>query len=562
VPVDRAADVPAPASAGTPYARWVPWLAALAAMAAFAQALSLGFVYDDHRFFVANDALEQGSVLWRAFLDPAVQTADDSYAGLWRPLRTLSFALDRALFEGATGSHAVNLLLHGCGTALVAALLRQWRCGALGALLGALVYAFHPIQVECVAWISSRGDLLAAALMWAALLAHGRGLTLPALACGGAALLSKEQAVVWPLLVPLSLVLTGVPLRRALRQAIVPALLVVLFVVVRAALLEEPLQEGGLGKGAVDGFLLARMLGVQALTVVLPGEALFDWQMPYDASALHVTCLVGVACLALLVPRSTRVPAAWFLAALVPTLFVQAVVSLNILVADRFLLFALPALAYCVARGITLRPVVVAPAAVIALSFLAATEWSLPHWKNDETLWTRTAAQTPGHWRAHTWLGRRALERRDLLAATSHLKRAAEARPDSGLTQFLAGQAYEARFTLAQDARDLRRARIHYGNALALFRDRTQRQEGRAAHLPVTGLAYADVTLGVGDVGGARRLVEQMLAGRPPRIPPNGRAGWEQRLSLLAAHVEKYLDAGSEPPGRLAPRLREWGRLP
>ncbi|MCG3136168.1 MAG: hypothetical protein HMLKMBBP_04008 [Planctomycetes bacterium] len=185
-------------------------LAAAAAAAVLAPSVAGGFVYDDHRFVAENAALREPSILWRAFADPSCQTSDGTHAGLWRPLRTLSFAFDASVLGGSPAAmHAVNVALHAAGTMLVAALLGAWGAGPPAAALGALVYGLHPAQAECVAWISSRGDLLAAGLVWAALLADLRGRAALSLGLGAAALLSKEQAAVWPLLLPVSRSLAG-----------------------------------------------------------------------------------------------------------------------------------------------------------------------------------------------------------------------------------------------------------------------------------------------------------------------------------------------------------------
>src|SRR5262249_11090515 len=146
--------------------------AAVLPVAVFARAANGDFVYDDHRFLDGNPNLEKASIVWRAFTDPSCQTGDGTEAGLWRPLRTLSFPLDRAVFaDGALGPHLVNLALHATGAALVFLLLRRFGARALAAFCGATVFAVHPAQTECVAWVSSRGDLLAFVLVAGALLA-------------------------------------------------------------------------------------------------------------------------------------------------------------------------------------------------------------------------------------------------------------------------------------------------------------------------------------------------------------------------------------------------------
>src|SRR5204863_1955613 len=134
----------------------------------------------------------------------------------------------------------------------------------------------------------------------------------------------------------------------------------------------------------------------------VPVGSVFDWQMP-PAACPWPAALVAVAAIAAAAWRPTRVPALWFLAALAPTLFLQAFVPLNILVADRFLLFALPALAYGLARAV--RAFRAAPAVAGVLCRGALTETAIPAWRSDESRWGHTAGTVPGHARATQWLG-------------------------------------------------------------------------------------------------------------------------------------------------------------
>jgi hypothetical protein len=203
--------------------------------------------------------------------------------------------------------------------------------------------------------------------VWAAIAADLAGRRRGALALGAAALLAKEGAVVWPVLGLLASLLAGRTVMESLRRAAVPAAIVVAYVAVRHAVLDVPGQEGGLGHGTAGAKQITAMLGHQAWYTLFPVSTVYDWQMPWDDPPAAAT-IAGVFALLAIAWKETRAPALWFSAALVPTLFVQAVVPLNIMVADRFLEFALPAAALVAARCVTAQRGAAAAAALLVLS--------------------------------------------------------------------------------------------------------------------------------------------------------------------------------------------------
>jgi protein O-mannosyl-transferase len=528
--------------------RTAAWIVAVLAALAFVPAVHGGFVYDDHRFLAENPHLDAPSILWRAFTDPSSQTSDGTHAGLWRPLRTLSFALDRALFgAGAAGPHAVNVALHAAGAALVTLLLGRWRVPAAAALLGGALYALHPVQVEALAWISSRGDLLAAAAVWGALLADVRGRPVLAALLGAAALLSKEQAIVWPALAVLSRVAADGRWREALRAARVPAALTVVYLVGRHVLLTDPLQQGGLGARA-DGPTVVAMTAHQLWTTVVPGAAAFDWQMPVLGGAPWPALLVVLGAMGAAVwVRAARVPLLWFCAALVPTLFLQVAVPLNIRVADRFLLFALPALGLLAGRGLARAPSAWPAVALAAAALAVQTETRIPPWRSDEALWASIARAHPGHWRAESWLGVAALREKRFDEAEAHLVRAAEALPTDGPTRFYLAAAQEVGGARTGDAPRLTAALRNYQAAIVALK--SSRAEGAAWLLPEARWAEAELLLMLGHRQEAGARIEELLA-EPPGDEVRNPA-LRRRAAQLAERTRLHLDQ------ELGRRIRE-----
>lgn len=147
--------------------------------AVYGAALASGFHFDDHSIFTGL------ALRWWE------QT---------RPLTWLSFRADMALWgRNAAGYHAVNLALHAACVLLLADRLAR-RMPRHAALIGAAVFALHPLQVEPVVYVFARGTLLAALfclLAWRLWDAGRRWAAVPVFAL---AMLSKEEAAAFPLL--------------------------------------------------------------------------------------------------------------------------------------------------------------------------------------------------------------------------------------------------------------------------------------------------------------------------------------------------------------------------
>ena len=100
------------------------------------------------------------------------------------PVLYTTFWFDAALWGGwAPGYHATNVALHAFNACLAWRLLAHFRIP--GAWWAAAVFALHPGQVEPVAWIISRKDVLSgtfvllAVAVWLRLLVAPSGSVLP-----------------------------------------------------------------------------------------------------------------------------------------------------------------------------------------------------------------------------------------------------------------------------------------------------------------------------------------------------------------------------------------------
>jgi len=112
--------------------------------------------YDDSVYVTENPRVQSGldwdTVKW------AFTTYD---AGNWHPLTWLSHTLDYELFElNPAGHHDVNLLLHVLNVLLLFWVLKQATGFAGRSFMVAALFALHPINVQTVAWVAERKNLL------------------------------------------------------------------------------------------------------------------------------------------------------------------------------------------------------------------------------------------------------------------------------------------------------------------------------------------------------------------------------------------------------------------
>ena len=113
------------------------------------------FTLDDGPYVVNNPHLLSGSA-WDT-ITWAFTTYD---LANWHPVTWLSHAADARMFQSASGHHDMNLLLH-----VINALLLFWvmlrATGYRGrSFMVAALFALHPINVETVAWIAERKNVL------------------------------------------------------------------------------------------------------------------------------------------------------------------------------------------------------------------------------------------------------------------------------------------------------------------------------------------------------------------------------------------------------------------
>jgi len=129
-----------------------------ATIAVYGQTLASDFIFnwDDNAYVFENQAL-QGISLFNIKL-----AFTSSYVGNYAPVQILSYMVDYIFWEmKPQGYHLTNLIVHAVNGIVFYLLLAKWSKNRLWAFAAALLFLVHPVQVESVAWVSQRKNLLA-----------------------------------------------------------------------------------------------------------------------------------------------------------------------------------------------------------------------------------------------------------------------------------------------------------------------------------------------------------------------------------------------------------------
>ncbi len=287
-------------------------LLALLATLAFANTFYNGFAFDDERLIVKNRFIKQWRQIPTLFTTPYWAGAREGEEGakpqgtLYRPLVLLTFALNYGLGGvNPFGYHLLNLLLHFAVSLILYNLARQLGLSWGAALIGAAVFAVHPLHTEAVTGIVGRAELVMALGVLLALLWYHRSgaparlevrYLLASLAAFLMALMSKEQAMVLPVLLLLADLVAlketkelrgWVGVIRGMLPRYGPYLLVlVTFLVLRVFFFEVHLYKAGAKIPFLDNPLAQAPLDVRVLTALkVAGRYLWLCVWPAQLSA-------------------------------------------------------------------------------------------------------------------------------------------------------------------------------------------------------------------------------------------------------------------------------------
>ena len=449
---------------------------AVVTMLAYQPAWNGGFIWDDDEYVTNNKLLTAPDGLRRIWfsLDSPSQ---------YFPLVYTTFRIEHELWGlNPAGYHWVNLLLHVANALLVWRVLV--RLNVPGGWLAAAIFALHPVQVESVAWITERKNVLMGFFFLLTLLAwtafvdertkrpwrfYGLALILYVLA-----LSAKTTACTLPaaLLLILWLQKKSINWERILQIA--PFFLLGLgigLVTVWWERYHQGTRMAVLALGPVERILVAsRAVWFYLGKLIWPSNLTFiypRWTIVSTHSLAYAWLLAGAGLCAVVyfvrryVGRGVEVAAAFFVATLSPVLgFIMLFTFRYTFVADHYqYLASIGPIALASAGVASLagafkgsRQLILGTALCVIVT-LAVLTWRQSAMYGDiESLWRTTLVRNPACWMAYNNLGNVLLSQANRIPEAMDLfKQSLRINPDNaeacynlGNALFLTGRTSEA----------------------------------------------------------------------------------------------------------------------
>jgi protein O-mannosyl-transferase len=191
--------------------RWFVFCLLIVAVC-FGNSLQNDFVLDDYGVVSANPAIR--SVTPAHFL-ATPYWGEKSDAGIYRPLTLFSFSVEYPLWHRwPAGYRLTNLLLHAVNGLLVFTLAQSLLLSNPAAIAASALYLVHPVHTEAVVGIIGRSELLAAMFFLLAWILFRQERFVLSSIVFFLSLLSKENAIAFPLVVVLETWISEGSLKR------------------------------------------------------------------------------------------------------------------------------------------------------------------------------------------------------------------------------------------------------------------------------------------------------------------------------------------------------------
>jgi tetratricopeptide (TPR) repeat protein len=443
---------------------WVVWFVA-AGILVYGNGLDAPFVYDDR-------SIQEDRDIRRPLPPWEVVHASPNSPAAGRPVVHYSLALNFALGGlDVWGYRASNLAVHlVCALVLFGVVRRTLsRAGGDGeiglaaeglAAAAAMIWMLHPLQTECVNYISQRSESLMGLFYLLTLYASIRALdartprswTAAAIVCCALGMASKEVMVTAPLIVPLyDAVFAGRSPRQLLRErGALYAGLAACWAVLAGLMATGPRADSvgfSLGTSALEYAKNQCVAVVDYLRLIFwPDPLTVDYGYPQPLSvgevapyAVTLVALLAVTVWALVRWPKTGFAAAWTFIILAPTSSLVPIVTEVAAERRMYLPLAGPVVLAVVGAYVLIRRMGVGRherwvAAALLLVVVTPLAWRSvlrnEDYASGVSIWRNAVEARPGNPRAHGNLGKALQQAGRPDDAMIHYRRALELRPD------------------------------------------------------------------------------------------------------------------------------------
>lgn len=478
---------------------------------------SFSFIYDDIDLIVKNKNINNLSPAFikDSFINKDVYNV--AIGEIYRPFYIILYAIEYQLWNlNPIGYHAVNALLNATNALIAYLLLCNLLCNKKLSLLGALVFAVHPVHTENVAWIKETTTLLSSFFLFSAIFYYMRyrkfktNLSLTAsILLFIFSLLSKETSIVFPLLI----VTIDIYLLRQtdLRMKWLPWIpfffISIIFLWVRTTVLGQVAQSNYYSGGTLwtTFFTMFRVVAYYLKLLFFPIELCGDYYQ-YQLSAnfdMSVAASAGLLAMLLIsalwqARKNPLVPLGigFFIITLLPVL---NIIPVKILMAERFLylpsfglILSVFALVDTLSREHRAKWVLLVSISIVLFSILTYKRNFV--WQNQSSFWSDVVDKMPGNSRAHYNL---ALSQGDLNIRIKELKTALYLNPTDELSRS------KLALTLSQKG--------DYGLAVELYMDILKRKPNDRKTLN----ALARIYFAKGDYENSKDIFEKLIGAEP-----------------------------------------------
>jgi len=556
---------------------------AILGIACYANSLNGDFIWDDHQLVKDNAYIRSWSHVGKIFSENIASGSGKTYNS-YRPLQMITYIIDYSLWGlDVRGYHLTNTLLH-----VLAALSIYWLTLLLFkdqfvSCLAALFFVIHPIHTEAVTYISGRAAPLCLLLMLLCFIFYIKRILLLAILCYAAALLSRENSLILPLL----LLLYHYSFKEKIRikEYLPVAGLAILYMILRVTVLSHLLPHASSGTTLIErlpGSFAAFTNYLRLL--VMPFGLHMEYGNPQFSFA-HPNVIFGILLLSVLLiyafkRRNERIvlfSVSWFFIALLPVLNLYPLIIGYM--AEHWLYVPSVGFFLVLAGGLSaMRGQKEMKTFAMGLIIFLITVYSFAtmrqniFWSDPVLLYVRTLEYSPDSVRALNALGMSFVGEDKAADAIKLYKRALEIKPDEKEIYYNLGVAYWKKGELGEAKKMLKAAialdpgYINAHNALgAVHRDMGRVKDAlssfkKAAEIsPYYVNAYINMGLAYSDTGKRQEAISAYK--KAIEIDPTNALAYNN-LSIEYYNAKRYKEAvkycdKAEQLGHANPKLVE-----